>query len=263
MGVYIRLLSAACAMSGGGSPVDLAANAVVEVMKKYNPSIEPRRNDVTVLDVLQDATRGISDSVQFRVFATALADKIEVLVRDIKMDFCNIEHLWFMNFWTGTYFDSVILDFQNLTWHFGGVRELKIEKLTSDEFEAMYVKFVDWLCQRIVIQLQTISVGNIPEVAILCNQWYRVGRHFNLIHPNRAVLQDGIYSICDQIQSDAKTSFIEYVKLHTNANDPATPDRPLFVRPAMAGGAPSMTSKLEELSTRVDTLWLRRQNEVI
>jgi hypothetical protein len=213
--------------------------------------------------VLRDATRGISDHTKFRVFATALADKIEELVKGIKMDFRNIEHLWFMNFWTGTYFDSVILDFQNLTRHIGGVRELKIEKLTSDEFKSLYVQFVDWLCQTIVIQLETIPVGDIREVSILCNQWYAVGRHFNLIYPNRAVLQEGIYSICDRITEERKNPFIKYVKLHTNAHDPATPDRPLFVRPAMAGGAPSMTSKLEELSTRVDTLWLRLENEVI
>ena len=246
----------------GGSAVDLAADKVVEVMKKYDPSIEPIWNAVTVLDVLQDATRGIEEPAEFRVFATALADKIEELVKGIKMDFRNIEHQWFMNFWTGTYFDSVILDFQNLTWHIGGgVRELKIEKLTSDEFKSLYVEFVDWLCQRIVIQLQTTSVGDIPEVVILCTQWYRVGRHFNLIHPNRAVLQEGIYSICDRITEEKKNPFIKYVKLHTNAHDPATPDRPLFERPVMASEL--MRSKLEELSTRVDTLWLRLQNEVI
>jgi hypothetical protein len=250
-------------MSGGVSLVDLAAEKVVEVMKIYDPLLTPRWDAVTVLKVLQDATKGIADPADFRVFATALADKIEVLVRDIKMDFRNIEHRWFMNFWTGTYFESVILDFQNLTRDIGGVRELEIEKLTSNEFKSLYVKFVDWLCNAIVNDLRTKSVGDIHEVDILCNQWYRVGRHFNLIHPNRAVLQEGIYSICDQIQSDAKTSFIGYVKLHTTAFDSATPDRPLFVRPAMAGGAPSMRSKLEELSTRVDTLWLRLQNEVI
>jgi hypothetical protein len=245
------------------SRVKEAVDAVVEVMKQYDSSSPPRWDKKTVHGVLRNATRDIVDPEKFKEFATALKNKIEERVNTIKQDFKNNQYLWFLNFSNESYFESVILDFRNLTRGYPEVRALSISILTSAEFDPLYLRFVDWLHASIVSKLKNkTSVEDIPEVKILCEQWYSVARYSSLIGFHREMLQNVIYKICDEIKDrEIKTSFIRYVDNNTRQRDDATPNRPLFQRPAMP--IKPFQSKLEELSTRVDTLWLRLENEMI
>ncbi len=165
-----------------------------------------------------------------------------------------------MNFSNQSYFESVILDFRNLIRGYKDVPELRISILSPAEFDPLYLIFVNWLHASIVSKLKIrTSVEEIPEVKILCEQWYSVARYSSLIEFHREMLQNVIFNICDEIKDrEIKTSFKTYVTIHTHTRDSATPNGPLFERPVMESNP--FRSKLEALSTRVDTLWLRLQN---
>ena len=273
VGLYIRYLSAACAMSNLDSRVREVVDAVVDVMKAYDSSSPPRWDVKTVHGVLRDATRDINDPVEFTGFATALANKIEERVTKIKKDFHNNQYPWFLNFSNESYFDSVIHNFQDLTRNHKDKRELNISILSPAEFENSYLSFVHWLEKDILNELRikkTVrgiwdessikkSVEDILEVKILCEQWYSVARFSSGIEFHRDMLQNVIYIICDEIEDrEIITSFKKYVRIHTHTRDDATPNGPLFERPVVESSP--FKSKLEALSTRVDTLWLRLQN---
>ena len=247
-------------MPGLDSRVIEVVDAVVDVMKAYDSS-SPKRHDVkTVHGVLRDATRDIFVRNEFTEFATALKNKIEERVKIIKKDFHNNQYPWFLNFSNESYFDSVIFDFRGLTRKNKDVRELSISILSPAEFEASYLSFVHWLEKDILYELRIKTpVEDITEVKILCDQWYSVARFSSGIGFHRDMLQNVIYKICDEFKDGVIiTSFKNYVRIHTHTRDDATPNGPLFERPVVESSP--FKSKLEALSTRVDTLWLRLQN---
>jgi len=235
-------------------------DGVVDVMKEYDSSSPLRWDKKTVLGVLRNATRDIVDPEKFKEFATALKNKIEERVNTIKQDFKNNQYPWFLNFSNESYFDSVIFDFRGLTRKNKDVRELSISILSPAEFENSYLSFVHWLEKDILYELRIKTpVEDITEVKILCEQWYSVARFSSGIEFHRDMLQNVIYIICDEIEDrEIKTSFKKYVTIHTHMRDDATPNGPLFERPVVESSP--FKSKLEALSTRVDTLWLRLQN---